>query len=358
MQQPVLVTGGSGFIGANMVNALIRDGIPAVTLDVMGYAASPLTLAPLRDNPLHRLVRGSIGDTKLVATLLREVKPRAVLNFAAHTHVDRSIDEPEPFIETNIVGTFRLLETIRGYLAELPEAQRQSFRLVHISTDEVFGSIDHGTFTEDDRHRPSSPYSASKAAADSLAKAWHITYGLPVIVTTCTNNYGPYQFPEKLIPRLLIRALDGQSLPVYGDGLNRRNWLFVSDHVAALRRILDAGRPGQTYNIAGRTETANLELVRQLCAILDRLAPKSDGTAHADAIRFVTDRPGHDRRYALSGDKMERELGWSPTVPLQGGLETTVAWYLDNSKWWREILRGSYGLERLGLAATERQSHA
>lgn len=359
MNRPILVTGGCGFIGGNMVHALVADGLPVVTLDAMAYAAQPMTLAPLEGNPLHRLVRGSIGDRDLVGSLLRQYRPRAVINFAAQTHVDRSIDGPAAFIETNLVGTFHLFEAVRAYLAELPESKRQDFRLLHVSTDEVFGSIESGAFVEGDRQHPSSPYSASKAAADNLAVAWRVTYGLPVIVSNCTNNYGPYQFPEKLIPRMLIRALQGQSLPLYGDGLHSRDWLFVGDHVSALRRLLEAGRLGESYNVAGRAEASNRDLVQQLCAILDRKAPRSDGRPHAQAICFVSDRPGHDRRYALDCGKLERELGWRPSVTLAEGLEATVDWYLAHRPWWRQVLDGGYRLERLGMGnAASEHCHA
>ena len=351
----IMVTGGCGFIGSNFVRALLAGGHRVVNLDLMTYAASPLTLAELEKHPNHLFVRGSIGDRRLVAALLSEHRPRALVNLAAATHVDRSIDDPASFLAANIVGVHELLEASREHWSALPAPERSRFRLLHVSTDEVYGPAEPGTSAaEDARFNPRSPYSASKAAAEHLVRAWHATYGLPVIVTNCTNNYGPCQFPEKLIPHTIIRALSGEELPLYGDGLQERNWLHVADHVRALELALHRGATGESYHIAGTGECTNLEMVRRICRILDDTAPRGDGRSHAAAIRHVADRPGHDRRYALDARKIEAELGFRATTGLDEGLRSTVAWYLRNRAWWPDLLSRGYALDRIGLGTAER----
>ena len=346
------VTGGAGFIGGNFVLDAVGQGIRVVNLDVLTYAGNLDTLGPLEGNPRHVFAHGDIGDADLVARLLAEHRPDAVINFAAESHVDRSIDGPAAFIQTNVVGTLSLLEQTRDYWKSLDAEGRAAFRFLHVSTDEVYGSLgDEGKFTEDTAFAPNSPYSASKAASDHLVRAFHHTYGLPVLTTNCSNNYGPYQFPEKLIPLIIAKALAGEPLPVYGDGLNVRDWLFVGDHCSAIRRVLAAGRVGETYNVGGDAERTNIDVVQTLCALLDERRPLADGRARASLITYVTDRPGHDRRYAIDAGKLQAELGWMPTVTFEQGMAQTVDWYLDHQPWVRRVLDGSYRLERIGEAA-------
>lgn len=345
-----LVTGGAGFIGANFVlRARSRGAARIINLDALTYAGNPDSLASLGDDPDHVFVHGDIGDAALVARLLEEHRPDAVVNFAAESHVDRSIDGPAAFIQTNVVATLALLEATRDHWRGLDDAARQAFRFLHVSTDEVYGSLgDTGRFTESTPFAPNSPYSASKAASDHLVRAFHHTWGLPVLTTNCSNNYGPLQFPEKLIPLMILKALADEELPVYGDGANVRDWLFVGDHCAAIEAVLAGGRPGETYNVGGDAERRNIDVVHALCDIVDRLRPRSDGSSRRDLIRFVTDRPGHDRRYAIDAGKIQGELGWAPTVDFEQGLEQTVSWYLDNADWVARVLDGSYRLERIG----------
>jgi dTDP-glucose 4,6-dehydratase len=341
----VLVTGGAGFIGANFVLDWLSRGLGTiVNLDKLTYAGNRDNLASVVDDPKHIFVQGDINDATLVNTLLAEHRPVAVLNFAAESHVDRSIHGPSDFISTNIVGTYRLLESVRGYLQTLSKPDQDSFRFLHVSTDEVFGSLraDDPPFTESNQYLPNSPYSASKGAADHLVRAWHETYGLPTLITNCSNNYGPYQFPEKLIPLTIHNALKGLPLPVYGDGQQRRDWLYVLDHCAAIRAVLDKGQVGETYNIGGRAEKPNLDVVRTLCDILDAEKPRADGNSYHKQIEFVTDRPGHDRRYAIDATKIERELGWMPAEKFETGIRKTVRWYLDNNEWVERVVGGAY----------------
>jgi dTDP-glucose 4,6-dehydratase len=341
----ILVTGGAGFIGSNFViDWLAHSDEPVVNLDRLTYAGNLDNLAALEGDGRHHFVRGDIGDAQLVARLLAEHQPRAILNFAAESHVDRSIDGPEAFIQTNVVGTFHLLEATRRYWSALAEAQRAAFRFLHVSTDEVYGSLDKSdpAFTETHRYEPNSPYSASKAASDHLVRAYHHTYGLPVLTTNCSNNYGPYHFPEKLIPLVIHHALDGKPLPIYGDGQQVRDWLYVSDHCSAIRRVLEAGQLGETYNIGGCNEKANIDVVRTLCAILDEQRPRPDGRSYDAQITFVKDRPGHDRRYAIDASKIERELGWKPAETFDSGIRKTVAWYLDQKGWVENVTSGAY----------------
>ncbi|MBU8976493.1 dTDP-glucose 4,6-dehydratase [Lysobacter sp. MMG2] len=346
-----LVTGGAGFIGGNFVLDAVRRGTKVVNLDALTYAGNVDTLASLQDDPRHSFVHGDIGDAALVARLLREHRPQAVINFAAESHVDRSIDGPAAFVQTNVVGTLALLETVRDYWRGLEAAERDAFRFLHVSTDEVYGSLgETGKFTEETPYAPNSPYSASKAASDHLVRAFHHTYGLPVLTTNCSNNYGPYQFPEKLIPLIIARALAGEPLPVYGDGRNVRDWLFVGDHCAAIRRVLEAGRTGETYNVGGDAERRNIDVVTTICRLLDERRPLAAGRARESLITFVADRPGHDRRYAIDASKIQRELGWSPTVTFEEGIAQTVQWYLDHQPWVQRVLDGSYRLERIGQA--------
>lgn len=341
----ILVTGGAGFIGANFVlDWLAGNDEPVVNLDKLTYAGNLQTLSSLQDDKRHIFVHGDIGDSELVARLLEEHQPRAIVNFAAESHVDRSIHGPEDFIETNIVGTFRLLEAVRAYWGGLDEQARQAFRFLHVSTDEVYGSLaaDEPAFTETHQYQPNSPYSASKAASDHLVRSYHHTYGLPVLTTNCSNNYGPYHFPEKLIPLMIVNALAGKPLPVYGDGQQIRDWLYVKDHCSAIRRVLEAGKTGEVYNVGGWNEKPNLEIVNRVCALLDELRPRADGKPYAEQITYVTDRPGHDRRYAIDARKLERELGWKPAETFETGIRKTVAWYLDNQEWVQNVQSGSY----------------
>jgi dTDP-glucose 4,6-dehydratase len=341
----IFVTGGAGFIGANFVlDWLAQSDEPVINLDKLTYAGNLESLAPLQGDPRHIFVPGDIGDSALVASLLASYRPRAVINFAAESHVDRSIHSPEDFIQTNIVGTFRLLESVRAYWSDLPEGAKDGFRLLHVSTDEVYGSLSAAdpAFTETHRYEPNSPYSASKAASDHLVRAYHHTYGLPVLTTNCSNNYGPYHFPEKLIPLMIVNALAGKALPVYGDGMQVRDWLYVKDHCSAIRRVLEAGKLGETYNVGGWNEKPNIEIVKTVCALLDELRPRADGTSYSTQITTVKDRPGHDRRYAIDASKIERELGWKPAETFESGIRKTVQWYLANPEWVAHVQSGAY----------------
>ncbi len=341
----VLVTGGAGFIGGNFVlDWVAGHEEPVVNLDKLTYAGNLETLASLKDNPRHVFVQGDIGDRALVERLLAEHRPRAVVNFAAESHVDRSIHGPEDFIQTNIVGTFHLLESVRAYFGGLGAAEQAAFRLLHVSTDEVYGTLESTApaFTERHRYEPNSPYSASKAASDHLVRAYHHTYGLPVLTTNCSNNYGPYHFPEKLIPLMIVNALAGKPLPVYGDGMQIRDWLYVKDHCSAIRRVLEAGQVGETYNVGGWNEKANIDIVHIVCDLLDGLRPRADGQSYRTQITHVTDRPGHDRRYAIDARKIERELGWKPAETFETGIAKTVQWYLDHPQWVQNVQSGAY----------------
>ncbi len=340
----ILVTGGAGFIGANFVlDWLATHEEPVLNLDKLTYAGNMETLAALQGDSRHVFVQGDIGDSALVARLLEEHKPRAVLNFAAESHVDRSISRPEAFIETNVVGTFRLLEAVKAYWMRLGTDVKPGFRFLHVSTDEVYGSLSPAepAFSETHRYEPNSPYSASKAASDHLVRAYHHTYGLPVLTTNCSNNYGPYHFPEKLIPLMIVNALAGKDLPVYGDGQQIRDWLYVKDHCSAIRRVLEAGGPGETYNIGGGNEKPNISIVDSVCALLDELRPRAQGSYRAQ-IAFVKDRPGHDRRYAIDAHKISRELGWAPAETFETGIQKTVQWYLDHPDWVAHVQSGAY----------------
>ena len=341
----ILVTGGAGFIGSNFVLDWLRAcDEPVVNLDKLTYAGNLENLASLQGDARHLFVQGDLGDRALVDALLAKHRPRAVLHFAAESHVDRSIHGPEDFIQTNIVGTFRLLEAVRAYWRGLPAADKSAFRFLHVSTDEVYGSLskDDPPFAETNPYEPNSPYSASKAASDHLVRAWHHTYGVPVLTTNCSNNYGPYHFPEKLIPLMIVNALAGKPLPVYGDGLQVRDWLYVKDHCSAIRRVLEAGQLGDTYNVGGWNEKPNIEIVHTVCALLDELRPKADGSSYKTQINFVQDRPGHDRRYTIDARKIERELGWKPAETFKTGIHKTVQWYLAHSEWVQRMQSGSY----------------
>ena len=341
----ILVTGGAGFVGSNFVlDWLAQCDEPVLNLDALTYAGNLDNLASLQGDSRHIFIHGSIDDGELLSRLLAEHKPRAILNFAAESHVDRSIHGPEDFIQTNIVGTFRLLEAVRAYWNGLADDAKAAFRFLHVSTDEVYGSLVHDdpAFSETNRYEPNSPYSASKAASDHLVRAYHHTYGLPVLTTNCSNNYGPYHFPEKLIPLVIHNALAGKPLPIYGDGQQIRDWLYVKDHCGAIRRVLEAGRVGETYNVGGWNEKANLDVVHTLCTILDELSPRSDGKPYKAQITYVKNRPGHDRRYAIDASKIERELGWMPAETFETGIRKTVQWYLDNQAWVAKVTSGSY----------------
>ena len=341
----ILVTGGAGFIGANFVlDWLAASDEAVVNLDKLTYAGNLENLKSVRGDARHVFVQGDIGDPAAVDALLQQYRPRAVINFAAESHVDRSIQGPAEFIETNVVGTFKLLESVRAHWSQLPAGEQAAFRFLHVSTDEVYGSLgpSDAAFSETTPYAPNSPYSASKAASDHLVRAYHHTYGLPVLTTNCSNNYGPLQFPEKLVPLVIHNALAGKPLPIYGDGSNVRDWLYVSDHCSAIRRVLEAGRVGETYNIGGCNEKTNLEVVKTLCAILDALHPGSPVTPHASLMRFVKDRPGHDQRYAIDARKIERELGWTPAETFDSGIRKTVAWYLSNQGWVAHVTSGEY----------------
>ncbi|MFT4255580.1 MAG: dTDP-glucose 4,6-dehydratase [Pseudoxanthomonas sp.] len=347
-----LVTGGAGFIGGNFVLDAVPRGVRVINLDALTYAGNRDTLASLEGNPNHVFVHGDIGDRSLVARLLAEYRPDAVVNFAAESHVDRSIDGPAAFVQTNVVGTLGLLESVRDHWRGLDGAAREAFRFLHVSTDEVYGSLgETGKFSETTAYAPNSPYSASKAASDHLVRAFHHTYGLPVLTTNCSNNYGPYHFPEKLIPLVIAKALAGEALPVYGDGRQVRDWLFVRDHCAAIRTVLEKGRAGETYNVGGNSEKQNIDVVKTICALLDQRRPRADGRPRESQIAFVADRPGHDRRYAIDASKLKNELGWEPQYTFEQGIAETVDWYLQNQAWVQRVLDGSYRLERIGTAA-------
>jgi dTDP-glucose 4,6-dehydratase len=341
----ILVTGGAGFIGANFViDWIAASGEAVVNLDALTYAGNPESLRSLEGDGRHLFVKGDICDRALVGRLLAEHRPRAIVHFAAESHVDRSIHGPGEFVRTNVTGTFALLEAAREYWQGLASDARAAFRFHHVSTDEVYGSLRPGDapFTEAHPYQPNSPYSASKAASDHLVRAWHHTYGLPVVTTNCSNNYGPFQFPEKLIPLMIVNALSGKPLPVYGDGQQVRDWLYVTDHCSAIRRALADGRVGETYNVGGWNEKPNLDIVHAVCGLLDELRPRQDGRSYREQIAFVADRPGHDRRYAIDARKIERELGWRPAETFETGIRKTVQWYLDNPSWVADVLDGSY----------------
>jgi dTDP-glucose 4,6-dehydratase len=348
----LLITGGAGFIGGNFVlRQCHQSPHRVINLDKLTYAGNLATLENLNQDADHIFVEGDIGDRALVQSLLEQYQPEAILNFAAETHVDRSIDGPDAFIRTNILGTFNLLETTRYYWRSRPEPEQGRFRFLHVSTDEVFGTLgsEDPAFSETTPYAPNSPYSASKASSDHLVRSYFHTYGLPTLITNCSNNYGPFQFPEKLIPLMILNALDGKPLPVYGDGLNIRDWLFVEDHCCAIEQVLKTGRPGETYNVGGGAEKTNLWLVKQICQILDELRPESPHYPHESLITFVKDRPGHDRRYAINYNKIQTELGWTPQENLESGLRKTVEWYLQNQAWCQQVTNTNYERQRLGL---------
>jgi dTDP-glucose 4,6-dehydratase len=341
----ILVTGGAGFIGSNFVlDWCASQGAGIVNLDKLTYAGNAANLASLQGSSQHQLIEGDIADHATVSRLLAQHQPQTIVHFAAESHVDRSIHGPEDFIQTNIVGTFRLLEATRAYWSQLAEPAKSSFRFLHVSTDEVYGSLapDAAAFLESHTYEPNSPYSASKAASDHLVRAYHHTYGLPTLTTNCSNNYGPYHFPEKLIPLMIVNALAGKNLPVYGDGMQIRDWLYVKDHCSAIRRVIEAGRPGETYNIGGWNEKPNIEIVRTICALLDELRPKTNGQSYTSQITYVQDRPGHDRRYAIDASKIHNELGWKPAETFESGIRKTVQWYLDHPQWVADVQSGSY----------------
>ncbi len=350
----LLVTGGCGFIGSNFIRQRLTEGDSIlqklVNLDKLTYAGNPANLADLAGDPRYVFVQGDIGDPALVSRLLAEHAIDAVVNFAAESHVDRSIDSPEPFIQTNVVGTLRLLNCARLHWSRLPDLRRGAFRFLHVSTDEVYGTLAPGDppWHEGCPYRPNSPYAASKAASDHLVRAFHHTYGLPILTTNCSNNYGPYLFPEKVIPLVILNAIEGKPLPVYGDGQQIRDWLYVGDHAAAIWLVLLRGRPGETYNVGGRNERRNIDLVKTICALLDEKAPRPDGRSYAGQIVFVQDRPGHDRRYAIDSTKLRRELGWAPREDFDTGIAKTVDWYLAHRAWAADITEQRYARERLG----------
>jgi dTDP-glucose 4,6-dehydratase len=341
----LLVTGGAGFIGANFIRLwLDAENGRLVNLDKLTYAGNVDNLSAVNDHPDYTFIRGDIGDRRRVAEILEAHRPRAIVNFAAESHVDRSISAPDDFIHTNVLGTFHLLQAACTYWERLSREARQAFRFLHVSTDEVYGSLapEDPAFAETTAYRPNSPYSASKAASDHLVRAYHHTYGLPTLTTNCSNNYGPYQFPEKLIPLIIHHALNGRQIPVYGDGTNIRDWLYVIDHCTAITTVLSQGTPGEVYNIGGNSEKTNLTVVRTVCAILDELAPRADGQPYDGLIAFVSDRPGHDRRYAIDPSKIHRQLGWSPAETFESGIRKTVQWYLDNARWVDNVTSGAY----------------
>lgn len=352
----IMVTGGAGFIGSALVRDLIEHSEHEVLVfDKLTYAGVLSSLDQVADSPRYEFVQGDICDHAAVEAAITRFRPNAIAHLAAESHVDRSIDGPGDFIQTNVVGTFAMLQCALAHWRGLDSAGRSAFRFHHVSTDEVYGSLgDDGFFVEDTPYDPRSPYSASKASSDHLARAWWHTFGLPVLLTNCSNNYGPYHFPEKLIPLIIIRALAGESLPVYGDGSNVRDWLFVEDHARALRTVLEGGEPGETYNIGGNSERRNIDVVKTICAALDRLRPRDDGTSHADLITFVSDRPGHDQRYAIDATKIRDRLGWTPATDFDDGIEQTVAWYLERADWWQPLLERRYDTARLGGGNTDR----
>jgi len=346
----ILITGGSGFIGSHFVRLCLQKDYRVINFDALTYAAAPGTLKNIENDLNYHFEHGKIQDREYVRSLLLKFKPQAIVNFAAETHVDRSIDSPHPFIETNIVGAFNLLEESYSYYKTLPVGEKEKFRFLHISTDEVFGSCLNEPFTEEASYNPSSPYSASKASADLIIRSYYHTYDFPILITNCTNNYGPYQFPEKLIPLMIIRAYNNQSLPIYGDGMQIRDWLYVEDHVEAILKVLEIGRVGNTYNIGGLNgELPNKVVVEEICNIFDSLMPRESNSSRKDLITYVEDRPGHDFRYALRINKIEQDLGWAPQVNFNEGLKKTVIWYLDNQWWWQEILQKGYRADRKGL---------
>ena len=349
----ILVTGGAGFIGSNFARHAISSGYKVITLDSLTYAGNLANLSGIDAHPEHRFVEGSITDDRLIRELLETHQPTGILNFAAESHVDRSIDEPEDFIESNIVGVYTLLEAARNFLDRADPSKRDTFRFLHVSTDEVFGSIESGAASETSPYAPSSPYAASKASADHLVRAWQRTYRLPTLITNCSNNYGPYQFPEKLIPLMVSKAVRGEPLPVYGDGRNEREWLHVADHCAALENVLARGRAGETYNIGSGEIHANRDVVKEICAILDDIRPRTADQSYSNLIAFTDDRPGHDARYALDSSRMRAELGWAPATPFAVGLRQTVEWYVENTKW-VDGVRQRYGGQRLGNPQTAR----
>lgn len=347
----ILITGGSGFIGSHFVRLCLQQGYRVLNLDAMTYAASPNTLKDIENNHLnYHFVKGNIQDSQLVKSLFSKHKPSAVVNFAAETHVDRSIDSPSAFINTNILGAFTLLDESRNYYENMKKEEKNQFRFLHISTDEVFGSCLGEPYIENALYNPSSPYSSSKASADLIIRSYYRTYGFPILITNCTNNYGPYQFPEKLIPLMIIKAIDNQPLPIYGDGMQIRDWLYVEDHVSAILKVLENGKVGETYNIAGLNgEIPNKLVVQEICHVLDTIAPREKRNSYTKLITYVMDRPGHDFRYALGIDKIKNELGWVPTVNFADGLKKTINWYIENAEWWKNILQRGYQANRIGL---------
>lgn len=347
----VLVTGGAGFIGSNLVRYLIEEKDHEVcNFDALTYAGNPESLENLEGHPNYTFIKGDITRAEQVRAAIQEFRPQVILHLAAESHVDRSIDGPAAFLETNVMGTFQMLQAARDYLAELPAGEQQQFRFLHVSTDEVFGSLgEEGFFTETTPYQPNSPYSASKASSDHLVRAWHHTYGLPTLITNCSNNYGPYQYPEKLIPVVILNALRGQPIPIYGKGDNIRDWLFVRDHAVAIWEVAMRGQLGETYNIGGHNEKTNLEVVDTLCTLLDELRPREQGS-YKDLITYVKDRPGHDQRYAIDAARMDRDLGWTPEETFETGMKRTVQWYLDNLLWCDRVMKGKYDLQRLGQA--------
>ncbi|MBU2510555.1 dTDP-glucose 4,6-dehydratase [bacterium] len=351
MSQRYIVTGGAGFIGSNFIHYLLNKdtNVQILNLDKLTYAGNLDSLRSVANHVRYSFRQGDICDVGFIKDLLANFKPSAIVHFAAESHVDRSIDGPDEFINTNIFGTYNLLKQSRDYWGDLSAPEKQDFRFLHVSTDEVFGSLGKtGSFTEETPYAPNSPYSASKASSDHLVRAWFHTYGFPVLTTNCSNNYGPYQFPEKLIPVIIFSALEGNPIPVYGDGSNIRDWLYVKDHCKAIHRVIQKGRPGETYNIGGNNEKTNLEVVTTICELLDEIRPKAEGS-YKSQITYVTDRPGHDKRYAIDSGKIQQELGWKPEESFESGIRKTVQWYLDNTKWVNNILSGGYRLERVGL---------
>lgn len=348
----ILVTGGAGFIGSNFVLTAVSDGHEIINVDALTYAGNVESLKSISDNPRHHFIHGDIADKAGIMALLDHHQPDAIVNFAAESHVDRSIDGPAAFIQTNVVGTLNLLECTRDYWRALENTKQDRFRFLHVSTDEVYGSLgETGAFTEQTPFAPNSPYSASKAASDHLVRAFHHTYGLPTVTTNCSNNYGPHQFPEKLIPLVIQKALSGSPLPIYGDGKNIRDWLYVADHCSAIMKVLESGRIGETYNVGGDAERENIAVVKAICSVLDTERPRTDGKSYAEQMTFVKDRPGHDRRYAIDASKIKNELGWHPTMDFEQGIERTIHWYLNHQDWVQHVLDGSYRLERIGQGA-------
>lgn len=348
-KRTVLVTGGAGFIGSNFVLQAIASGHVVINVDALTYAGNLESLKSVETNSRHVFVHADIADKGKMTASLNQYRPDAIVNFAAESHVDRSIDGPAAFIQTNVVGTLNLLECARDYWRSLDGDAKNNFRFLHVSTDEVYGSLgESGAFTEQTPFAPNSPYSASKAASDHLVRAFHHTYGLPTVTTNCSNNYGPNQFPEKLIPLVIQKALSGEALPIYGDGRNIRDWLYVTDHCTAIAAVLEAGRLGETYNVGGDAERENIAVVRAICSVLDSKRPRADGKSYSEQMTFVKDRPGHDRRYAIDAGKIKNELGWQPTVSFEQGIEQTIQWYLDNQEWVKHVMDGSYRLERIG----------